>query len=208
METTTIELFAKVAGIAGLSLAVFLILFKNFIKATFLPKLEPEQAYKLLRLFLFLTSGIAIFGMSIWIFNTPKSDKTQEPKKIETTYKYDHKLDEIVTDLQSEIDLFLIDIKGEHKEYHLFESRYNKIESKLNSIQVRLNALSEAQGIDENTPHNYNTVQNQIQIMKRNFSRLKEYHESKNTLSPIFIDEVRKIYNDFSEQIQRSTIKK
>ena len=51
-------MFAKsvgaVAGIGGLALGVFLLLFREFIRRTFFPRLEKQDAYRLLRLFLVL----------------------------------------------------------------------------------------------------------------------------------------------------------
>ena len=60
-------LFAKVAGIGGLSLGVFLLLFREVIRKQIFPTLSDKNAYNLIRLFLHLTFSIAALGIVAYV---------------------------------------------------------------------------------------------------------------------------------------------
>ena len=62
-----LKTMGAVAGIGGLALGVFLILFRDFLRKLLLPKLGKEQAYRLLRLFLVLVWSIAVIGIAAWV---------------------------------------------------------------------------------------------------------------------------------------------
>ena len=63
----TLKTMGAVAGIGGLALGVFLILFRDFLRKLLLPQLGKDQAYRLLRLFLILVWSVAIVGIAAWV---------------------------------------------------------------------------------------------------------------------------------------------
>jgi hypothetical protein len=72
----------KIAGIAGVSIGVVLILFREIIRKSIFPNLSKIHAYRLLRLIIILTWSIAIIGIGSWLY-AKKLDKnkpsTNEP---------------------------------------------------------------------------------------------------------------------------------
>jgi hypothetical protein len=61
------DVLSKSAGIGGIALGVFLLLFREFIRKQFFPQLDLLHAYNLLLLFLFLTFATAIAGLAVWV---------------------------------------------------------------------------------------------------------------------------------------------
>lgn len=64
-----LKAMGAVAGLGGLALGVFLLLFRDFIRrflATF-PGVSRTHAFQLLRLFLILVWSIAVFGIVAWL---------------------------------------------------------------------------------------------------------------------------------------------
>jgi uncharacterized membrane protein SpoIIM required for sporulation len=70
MDQALLEVLAKAAGIGGLALGVFLLIFRSVIRKNIFPKLQDESAYRLIRLILVLTFLIATLGIGAWIFVT------------------------------------------------------------------------------------------------------------------------------------------
>ncbi len=66
IAAATIEVFGKTGGLAGLSLAVVLIVFRDIIARKIFPQLEKKDAYRLLRLVALLSTLICILGMILW----------------------------------------------------------------------------------------------------------------------------------------------
>jgi hypothetical protein len=56
----------QIAGVGGIALGGFVILFREFVKRTFFPTLDPEHAYRLLLLFMIFTFGVAVAGLAVW----------------------------------------------------------------------------------------------------------------------------------------------
>ena len=67
METLTWQLFAQVAGIGGLALGVFLVLFRDIIRKKIFPRLSPADGYRLLRLITLCVWSVAIVGIGAWV---------------------------------------------------------------------------------------------------------------------------------------------
>ena len=63
-----IKEFGKIAGIAGIGLGVFLIVFKDIIAKNIFPKMTSEQGYKTIRLLILLVWSIAVGGIGVWTF--------------------------------------------------------------------------------------------------------------------------------------------
>lgn len=70
MDQALLEVLGKAAGIGGLALGVFLLIFRSVIRKNIFPKLHDESAYRLIRLMLVLTFLISALGIGAWIFVT------------------------------------------------------------------------------------------------------------------------------------------
>ena len=68
MNSKTFEIFGQIAGIGGLSLGLFLILFRDFIRKKIFSKLDSKQSFLIISLFLILTWAIAFVGIVSWIY--------------------------------------------------------------------------------------------------------------------------------------------
>jgi hypothetical protein len=63
----SLELLGKIAGVAGIALGVFLLVFRDLIRKLILPRLGASQAYRVVRLAMVLTFLIAITGIAAWV---------------------------------------------------------------------------------------------------------------------------------------------
>ena len=68
METELLKTLGQIAGIGGISLGVFLLLFRDLIRKKIFPILTKDQAFRLLRLIAILVWSIAIAGIGAWIW--------------------------------------------------------------------------------------------------------------------------------------------
>jgi len=57
----------QVAGIGGVALGVFLLLFRDVIRKKIFPQLTKKQGYRVVLLFLILTWSVAIAGIIAWV---------------------------------------------------------------------------------------------------------------------------------------------
>ena len=64
METEILKTVGQVAGIGGIALGVFLLLFRDIIRKNIFPKLPAAEAYRLLRLIAGAVWSVALVGMS------------------------------------------------------------------------------------------------------------------------------------------------
>jgi|SRR5713226_6076914 len=98
MELPTLKLFGQIAGIGGLALGIFLLLFRDVIRKNIFPTLSPEHAYRLIRQFMYLTFAIAAIGVLSWIFqgDRPTSTLTSLSITFDTLSKPKHKSTKVV----------------------------------------------------------------------------------------------------------------
>jgi len=76
MDLNILKLFGQVAGIAGLSIGVVLLLFRDVIRKNVFSRLTREHSYRLLRLVIVLTWSIGVLGIFAWFYsNTQTSAK-------------------------------------------------------------------------------------------------------------------------------------
>lgn len=78
METSFFETIGKIAGIGGIALGVFLLLFREVIRKNIFPNLTKPQAYKLFRLIVILVWTIALSGIVAWAYLTKINQRTTE----------------------------------------------------------------------------------------------------------------------------------
>lgn len=69
-DVETLKILGQVAGIGGLALGVFLLLFREIIRKNVFPMLPAEKAYKLLRLITIAVWSIAVVGVCAWVYTT------------------------------------------------------------------------------------------------------------------------------------------
>ncbi len=89
MDIEILKSVGQFAGIGGLSLGIFFLLFKELIRKNIFPKLEKDHAYKLIRLFSLLIWSVAIIGLFCWFsleYKEQESKKKELNKTINTTY--------------------------------------------------------------------------------------------------------------------------
>ncbi len=68
MELNLFKTLGQIGGIAGISLGVFLLLFRDVIRKNIFPKFKDQQlAYRLLRLIVVLVWSMAIAGIAAWV---------------------------------------------------------------------------------------------------------------------------------------------
>jgi hypothetical protein len=84
----TLKTLGQIAGIAGISLGVLLILFKEVIRKNIFPNLSPEDGYKLLRLLLIFVWTIAILGVLAWTYLEIIRTANNRANNIETQNPY------------------------------------------------------------------------------------------------------------------------
>jgi hypothetical protein len=60
------ETMGKIAGIGGLALGVFLVIFRDFLRQKIFAGLDATLTYKLMRQVLWATWSVAIAGLVLW----------------------------------------------------------------------------------------------------------------------------------------------
>lgn len=68
MDTELIQWFGKVAGLGGLALGVFLLLFREIIRKQIYPTLTKRHAFQLLSLITILVWSVALAGLGAWVW--------------------------------------------------------------------------------------------------------------------------------------------
>jgi len=74
MNAELFKTLGQVAGIGGVALGVFLVLFREIIRKSIFPQLKKDDAYQLLRLITILVFIVAITGIAAWVFVGGSSD--------------------------------------------------------------------------------------------------------------------------------------
>lgn len=77
MGADVLHIGSQVAGIAGFTVAVFVLLLRDIIRRNIFPKLPPAQAYRLLSLITLTAWSVAIVGMLIWFYTNQPSASVQ-----------------------------------------------------------------------------------------------------------------------------------
>ncbi len=80
-----IEIMGKIAGIGGLALGTFLLLFRDVIRRSIFANLNRDQSYKLIRLILILVWSIALAGIAAWLMAPLISQTGQAKNKVVVT---------------------------------------------------------------------------------------------------------------------------
>lgn len=78
MNQEILKTVGQVAGIGGVALGVFLILFREVIRKNIFPDLSKDHAYRLLRLIVILVWSVAIAGIAAWVFVSVDAQRKKE----------------------------------------------------------------------------------------------------------------------------------
>ncbi|MCP4349387.1 MAG: hypothetical protein GY795_28235 [Desulfobacterales bacterium] len=79
IDVQIIKVVGQIAGIGGISLGIFLLLFKEIIKKNIFPKFKNEKlSYNLLRLIIISVWSIAVVGIGSWVYSSNKLVPMQE----------------------------------------------------------------------------------------------------------------------------------
>jgi hypothetical protein len=78
MQSGILASLGKIAGLAGIALGVFLLLFQGVLQKEFLPKagLTSAQAFAVILSLMILTFGIAAIGIAAWLLGRSAGPKT------------------------------------------------------------------------------------------------------------------------------------
>ena len=68
MDANILKTVGQVAGIGGIALGVFLLLFRDIIRKNIFPKLPTAEAYGLLRLITGAVWSVAVVGILAWVY--------------------------------------------------------------------------------------------------------------------------------------------
>lgn len=67
-EGTLLETFGSIAGVAGVVLFVFFVLFRDIIKRLLIESLGPARSYKILKSMITSITVVTIVGIIAWLF--------------------------------------------------------------------------------------------------------------------------------------------
>lgn len=73
-DITILETAGRIAGIGGLALGVFLILFRNLLRKLNLPGLTKDQSFKVVVIFMVLVWSIAVCGLGAWVYASTRNN--------------------------------------------------------------------------------------------------------------------------------------
>src|SRR4051795_10037192 len=68
MDAQLLKTVGQAAGIGGLALGGFLLLFRDIIRKNIFPKLPAAEAYRLLRLITGAVWSVAVVGILAWVY--------------------------------------------------------------------------------------------------------------------------------------------
>lgn len=68
MDSQIIKIAGQIAGIGGLGLGVFLLLFREVVRLKIFPQLGRREAYRIIVLMLVLVWSVAVAGLTAWVW--------------------------------------------------------------------------------------------------------------------------------------------
>lgn len=66
VNAATWQVLGQIAGIGGIALGVFLVLFRDIIRRNIFPKLTKQDGYRLMRLITLCVWSVAVLGVAVW----------------------------------------------------------------------------------------------------------------------------------------------
>src|SRR3954465_273933 len=68
MDADIIKTVSQTAGIGGVALGIYLLLFRDIIRKQIFPELSKQHAFRLPRLIALLVWSVAVLGMGSWVW--------------------------------------------------------------------------------------------------------------------------------------------
>lgn len=84
MEPHLLKELGQIAGIGGIAVGTFLLLFRDVIRKKIFPKLTRKQSYRIILVFMILTWSVAIAGVAAWWVSGSKPDAPVAEQKLLT----------------------------------------------------------------------------------------------------------------------------
>lgn len=81
MNPNILEMLGRVAGVGGISLGVFLVIYRDFLRRKIFSNLTKDQSYRILRLLLWLTWSVAIAGIVAWMVGSQAQTNAKLEKR-------------------------------------------------------------------------------------------------------------------------------
>jgi hypothetical protein len=83
MESKLLTSLGRIAGVGGIALGLFLLLFQGVLQKQFLPKsgLNADQAFAIIVALMILTFGIAVIGLVAWLIGRMVKPPKPVPRK-------------------------------------------------------------------------------------------------------------------------------
>ena len=94
MEVSLLEVVGKAAGIGGIGLGVFLLLFRNLIRKLVFPQLTSAQAFHIIKMMMWFIFSIAFAGISAWLASEYLRRQEQNVKQAAALPEFSPRLDE------------------------------------------------------------------------------------------------------------------
>jgi len=69
LDIEVLKTFGQVAGLAGISIGVLLIVFRDILKKKIFANLTKSQSFRLIALMTVLTWSIAVLGIGAWVYS-------------------------------------------------------------------------------------------------------------------------------------------
>ncbi len=82
MDTETLKIVGQVAGIGGLALGVFLLLYREMIRRLVFPNLNRRDAFRIIIIFMVLVWSIAVIGIGAWVWAGANKGTSSTPASI------------------------------------------------------------------------------------------------------------------------------
>ena len=79
MDTELLKTVGQIAGIAGVALGVFLLLFRELIRKSILPRLPAREASRFLTLIAVLVWSVALVGIGAWVWTETHESSATAP---------------------------------------------------------------------------------------------------------------------------------
>jgi hypothetical protein len=73
MNFGLLKMLGQIAGIGGIALGVFLLLFRDVIRKRIFPKVTQKQGYHIILIFMILSWSVAIAGVAAWVIIQTKN---------------------------------------------------------------------------------------------------------------------------------------
>src|SRR5688572_14538341 len=179
MESSILRVVGQVAGIGGISLAVFLILFREAIRKKLFPEMTKQQGFRALMVFMILTWLIAIIGIAAWVLVELKS-RHSDTATIFTLQSLQEvtarQLIDNLNDTARKLGERTAELNRLKADYQSLQVLHEQLQEEVNSAKAQVDYahawLNEAQTGDmQYTPA-------ELQVVKHSLRQLEELHRT------------------------------